>query len=210
MLVLQDPADRFNDLGRKAFAWRHIQATFVAARDALLRDINAKERPESLLKELVGGCEEVFGPKREAAKMYARKLEEPDVVEEEPENIAEKLNSVLRKTEAGSTPECAIADQALWGESMGEGDEIKPIKAVLDDDLGIMEADAVDQKEVDEEGSVPEQDEGKDASVEKKEVEEEEPVPELEEEQDGPMEEQEVEEKDMEKLKKKMENSSLL
>jgi hypothetical protein len=188
MLVLQDPADRFNDLGRKAFAWRHIQATFVAARDALLRDINAKEPPESLLKELVGGCEEVFGPKREAAKMYARKVDEPDVVDEEPESTVEKLNSLLRKTQADSTPERVIAGQALWGEPTGEGDEIKPIDAVLDDDPGIMEADAIDQKEVEEEG----------------------PVPEQEEEQDGPVEEQEVEEKDMEKLKKKMENSSLL
>jgi hypothetical protein len=153
MLVLQDPADRTNDLGRKAFAWRHIQATFLKARDTLLRDINAKDRPESLLKALVGGCEEVFGPKREAARKYARRAEEPiEIGDIKPMNIRKLTGEEdLRTLHVDSGKELGM-------DLMDNGDKIGTTESFLDDDdsKGLGEDD-IDQKTAKENGVVEEQ-----------------------------------------------------
>jgi DNA polymerase sigma len=153
MLVLQDPADRTNDLGRKAFAWRHIQATFLKARDTLLRDINAKDRPESLLKALVGGCEEVFGPKREAAREYARRAEEPiEVGHIKPMNIRKLTGeNDLRALHVDSGKEMGM-------DLIDKGDKIETTESLLDDDdpNGLGEDD-IDEKIAEENGVVEEQ-----------------------------------------------------
>jgi DNA polymerase sigma len=99
MLVLQDAVDHNNDLGRKTFAWRHIQATFKAGHDALLEAISAsnedaevspeedekkqqqhKERKGSLLAPLVGGCHERFLEGRRKAEEFGQLVLEREAV----------------------------------------------------------------------------------------------------------------------------------
>ena len=93
MLVLQDGADRTNDLGRKAFAWKHIQATFKDCHEAMLRAIETSTsgdsgaagvgagagedgRQRSLLAPLVAGCHERFVEERAKAEEYGRRVME--------------------------------------------------------------------------------------------------------------------------------------
>jgi DNA polymerase sigma len=74
LLTLQDPADRSNDLGRKSFAWNHIQATFKAAHEMLLKAVNAPEPPKSMLEGLVGGCHEAFSEERRMAEAFGQRI----------------------------------------------------------------------------------------------------------------------------------------
>lgn len=53
MLCLRDPADETNDLGRKAIAIKHAQATFKNLHRKLHHDMDVNTRP-SLLAPLVG------------------------------------------------------------------------------------------------------------------------------------------------------------
>jgi non-canonical poly(A) RNA polymerase PAPD5/7 len=77
MLCLQDPADRTNDLGRKAFAWRHVAATMAHALRRLRRLARLCDdgrAPAFLLGELVGPCARMLAWRRRAARRFGRAL----------------------------------------------------------------------------------------------------------------------------------------
>jgi len=74
LLVLQDPANLTNDLGRKAFAWKHIQATFKAAHETLQESIKSPSPHKSLLTPLIGGCHEAFAERRAKMEEYGQML----------------------------------------------------------------------------------------------------------------------------------------
>ncbi|KAI4117739.1 MAG: hypothetical protein LQ345_002088 [Seirophora villosa] len=87
LLCLQDPADPQNDLGRKAYAIKHIQATFGMARETIKGAMEVWDRHSDLrsdksaklglLDALVGGNYEEFTSDRHRVEMYGSS--EPDV-----------------------------------------------------------------------------------------------------------------------------------
>jgi non-canonical poly(A) RNA polymerase PAPD5/7 len=73
MLSLQDPADPLNDLGRKAFGFKHIRATFAQLhRHILSFQFIEKDPCKSMLGELVGPCYEAYQKRREIAEAFGR------------------------------------------------------------------------------------------------------------------------------------------
>lgn len=73
MLTLRDPADPTNDLGRKAIAIKHVQATFRHLCAELDRAVNKNTRP-SLLEPLVGTSYGLTRDRRERLRAYGSKL----------------------------------------------------------------------------------------------------------------------------------------
>ena len=51
LLCLQDPADPVNDLGKKAYRIKHIQATFMVLREAMIRSMATWERENAATRE---------------------------------------------------------------------------------------------------------------------------------------------------------------
>jgi non-canonical poly(A) RNA polymerase PAPD5/7 len=74
MLVLQDPADPLNDLGRKAFGYKHIRATISKLKRQLDHTMTmGPPRPDfSLLNEFVGPCYEAYKGRRAIAEAYGQ------------------------------------------------------------------------------------------------------------------------------------------
>lgn len=80
LLCLQDPADLNNDLGSKAYAIKHIQATFGVARKTVLEAMEAWNRRSDIASEdakntglldaLVGGNYRRFNADRDKVKEY--------------------------------------------------------------------------------------------------------------------------------------------
>jgi non-canonical poly(A) RNA polymerase PAPD5/7 len=73
MLCLRDPADETNDLGRKAIAIKHVQATFKQLCFNLNRDMAANVRA-SLLAPLVGTSYMLNKQRRERLRHYGYTL----------------------------------------------------------------------------------------------------------------------------------------
>jgi hypothetical protein len=76
LLCIQDPADPRNDLGRKAFAWKHIQATFEHMANYLRRELAkpAAELPphHSVLAPLIGPYLGMNAERRKACEEFGR------------------------------------------------------------------------------------------------------------------------------------------
>jgi non-canonical poly(A) RNA polymerase PAPD5/7 len=73
MLVLRDPADETNDLGRRAIAIRHVQTTFKSLSHNLSRDMATNTRA-SLLGPLVGASYMLNKERRQKTQDYGRRL----------------------------------------------------------------------------------------------------------------------------------------
>jgi non-canonical poly(A) RNA polymerase PAPD5/7 len=73
MLVLRDPADETNDLGRKAIAIRHVQTTFKSLSHTLSRDMATNTRA-SLLGPLVGASYMLNRERRQKTQDYGRRV----------------------------------------------------------------------------------------------------------------------------------------
>jgi non-canonical poly(A) RNA polymerase PAPD5/7 len=73
LLCLQDPADPLNDLGRKGYGFKHIQATMGHLLKKL-RKYTAHENhgTTSILAPLVGSCFKTYSKRREMAEAYGR------------------------------------------------------------------------------------------------------------------------------------------
>ena len=69
LLCLQDPADATNDLGRKGFSIKHVQATFRAIEKELKKNIQDNQKT-SLLAPLVGCSYALFKDRREKLEDY--------------------------------------------------------------------------------------------------------------------------------------------
>lgn len=69
LLCLQDPADATNDLGKKGFGIKHIQATFQAIEKELRKNIQDNQKT-SLLAPLVGCSYALFKDRREKLEDY--------------------------------------------------------------------------------------------------------------------------------------------
>jgi DNA polymerase sigma len=73
MLCLQDPADPLNDLGHKAFGFKHIKKTIMELRRTLLTLEKAPAKMDiSWLDEFVGPCYEAYKARREIAEAFGR------------------------------------------------------------------------------------------------------------------------------------------
>jgi len=75
MLCLQDPADINNDLGRKSFAFKHVQATMKEMHANLTVLVGAskergKARLECLLRAVVGRCDYVYDDRRARLELF--------------------------------------------------------------------------------------------------------------------------------------------
>lgn len=75
MLCLQDPADAFNDLGRKAYSIKHVQATLNELRNQLrekvaLYEDSSTSEVGSLLSPLVGSSFELYEGRRKKLEAY--------------------------------------------------------------------------------------------------------------------------------------------
>jgi len=79
LLSLQDPADPDNDLGRKAYGFSHISATFATLHHdlqlALSKTMDEKKNNyDSLLARLIGSCPAVVRQRRMKLEAYGRYL----------------------------------------------------------------------------------------------------------------------------------------
>ena len=81
LFCLQDPADPFNDLGRKSNAIKHIQKTLRVLRASLQQSLQLKAptalrkppwKEQSILLPLVGRCHEIYQDRRSRAEMQGR------------------------------------------------------------------------------------------------------------------------------------------
>lgn len=73
LLCLQDPADPFNDLGKKGSAIKHVQATFRT----LHKDLEIRfareghpEKPERMLRKFVGRCDQIYEESRTKLDLF--------------------------------------------------------------------------------------------------------------------------------------------
>jgi len=88
LLCLQDPADSYNDLGKKSFAIKDIQATFKSLHeylDGVLKP-GAEEKDDGdysrydggmrvpILRRLVGRCDQVYDQNRTRLDLFGAEL----------------------------------------------------------------------------------------------------------------------------------------
>jgi non-canonical poly(A) RNA polymerase PAPD5/7 len=73
MLSLRDPADETNDLGHKAIAIKHFQATVAALDRSLSRDLQINTR-DSLLGPLVSPSYMLYKERRHKLSEYGKRL----------------------------------------------------------------------------------------------------------------------------------------
>lgn len=73
MLVLRDPADETNDLGRKFISWKHAKATFQSLHLDLKKTTSMNKRA-SLIADLVGSTDRSGQKPRRVLKTYGRSL----------------------------------------------------------------------------------------------------------------------------------------
>lgn len=76
LLALRDPADHTNDLGRKAIAIKHLQATFRTCSDLLEEDIARNKQDHTLINQLIGSSYLVYVQQRSRLQRYGRFQEE--------------------------------------------------------------------------------------------------------------------------------------
>ena len=72
LLCLEDPGDSTNDLGRKAYGWKHIQETFRILFKSLKYHTSTEKEEESssYLVTLIGTAELAYAPRRRIAQEY--------------------------------------------------------------------------------------------------------------------------------------------
>jgi DNA polymerase sigma len=103
-LCLEDPADPFNDLGRKAFAWKHIQATFEHMATQLQRELAkpAGDIPPytSLLAPLIGPYLSMSAEQRNMCQKYGRS--QLETKNREAESLQDEINEIRSRLEQGS------------------------------------------------------------------------------------------------------------
>ena len=89
LLCLQDPADPVNDLGKKAYQIKHIQATFKVLREAIIQSMAAWERKNavtrgstnhSVLLRAIGAKYRMLEYQR-SKLAQAHKMSEQDIIE---------------------------------------------------------------------------------------------------------------------------------
>lgn len=84
MLCLQDPADPYNDLGKKSFAIKDVQVTMKHLHDGLQARLAGQGRDlpmEPLIRKLVGRCDQLYDRRRAALELFGDGYLEPDGVE---------------------------------------------------------------------------------------------------------------------------------
>jgi non-canonical poly(A) RNA polymerase PAPD5/7 len=105
-MCLQDPADATNDLGKKGFAIKHIQATLEQLEKTLRHDIADNTRP-SLLAPLVGSAYMLNKERRAILEEYGASVE---VLEElATEEAAGEMT--VEKFKEGYAPHLALTEE---------------------------------------------------------------------------------------------------
>lgn len=77
LLCLQDPADADNDLGRKGYGWKHIQATIRALRSSIVQQMSltrSGEITESFLGKAIGPCFQAYKARRAITEAYGQEI----------------------------------------------------------------------------------------------------------------------------------------
>lgn len=76
LLCLQDAADPYNDLGKKSFAIKHVQATLNRLYNQMMLNLKPKKLPpdSSLLRPLVGRCDLVYDERRAKLELYGESI----------------------------------------------------------------------------------------------------------------------------------------
>jgi non-canonical poly(A) RNA polymerase PAPD5/7 len=101
LLCLQDPADPLNDLGRKAYGWKHIQATFKTLRGSIDQQM-ANSRLEgwkgSIIAKAVGPCFEAYKARRAITEAYGQEILERERAKKEAEEKAAEKKAVQAET----------------------------------------------------------------------------------------------------------------
>lgn len=129
MLRLRDPADPTNDLGRKAFAIKHVQSTIRSLYHGLVIAVKQNERP-SLLDILVGVKPGLDKARRQKLRNAGREMET---------QLAESLAAKAKRLrEAEDSATLAELDQASEmttsvSEQMRQDDEKRRIVRELRD-----------------------------------------------------------------------------
>jgi non-canonical poly(A) RNA polymerase PAPD5/7 len=123
MLVLRDPADETNDLGRKAIAIKHVQATFKSLYHYLARDLAMNTR-HSLLGPLVGASYMLNKERRQKTQDYGQRLSQ-----QVQKTLAAKARRV-RESEGMEQVDTQVKDNIKSNGSQGSRFEHFPTKEV--------------------------------------------------------------------------------
>lgn len=111
LLCLQDPADNLNDLGRKAYGYKHIRKTF----GHLWEVINLEQKrsahavwpkQSSLLAAAVGPCFDAYAARRAITEAYGQKILDEEWAKKEAEEEAERAK---KKDEEKAAEQKAVA-----------------------------------------------------------------------------------------------------
>ncbi|KIW05487.1 uncharacterized protein PV09_03371 [Verruconis gallopava] len=97
LLCLEDPVDSGNDLGRKAYGWKHIQKTLQQLYEGLSRrqhPYDDQKRLTSYITELVGSALPSYNARRAKAEQYG--LEVINKPSENQERIRQSMKSMFR------------------------------------------------------------------------------------------------------------------
>jgi non-canonical poly(A) RNA polymerase PAPD5/7 len=91
LLCLQDPADPFNDLGKKGYGYKHIQATFKRLKSYINQEaaLSTKEGWKgSILDRTVGPCFEAYKARRAMTEAYGQEILDAERAAKEAEEKA--------------------------------------------------------------------------------------------------------------------------
>jgi non-canonical poly(A) RNA polymerase PAPD5/7 len=101
LLCLQDPADPLNDLGRKGYGWKHIQATFKTVRGSInqqMANSNREGWKGSIIAKAVGPCFEAYKARRAITEAYGQEILEKERAKKEAEEKAAEEKAVETET----------------------------------------------------------------------------------------------------------------
>lgn len=97
-LCLQDPCDKNNDLGRRAFAWKHIQATFQGTLKVLESCLEHPDKQFLMLGPLVGPAHKTYVDTRLRVEQYAFHKSKPSSAKSKPSSAKSKHTYTDPKT----------------------------------------------------------------------------------------------------------------
>lgn len=81
LLCIRDPADATNDLGRKTFGWKHLQATLKTLNEVLRQKLE-EDDSSLLLRPLVGTSFELMKARREKLAAFGRQPQSAHTTQE--------------------------------------------------------------------------------------------------------------------------------
>jgi non-canonical poly(A) RNA polymerase PAPD5/7 len=101
LLCLQDPADPLNDLGRKGYGYKHIQATFKYLEEEIRREATQSTQQGwkgSILGRAVGPCFKAYETRRAITEAYGQEILDKQRAEKEAEEKAAEKKAVEAET----------------------------------------------------------------------------------------------------------------